>query len=131
LAKKHKIHLDGGSDLKSDLWGNSCSHQKINTSKLNQFALRAEEHSDNKHSIIKIRSRLLKNGKGCKPVTELYEWPTSITDSDLKKILLKMKQSFGCGGTVKDKRIELQGDKCAEADQHLSKEGYKLIRSGG
>ncbi len=131
MAKKDKVNLGGGPDLKTDLWGNLYIPQKISKDKLEQFVPSIEGHSGNKFPIIKIRSRLLKNGKGGKPVTELYEWPINITETHLKKILLEMKQSFGCGGTVKDKRIELQGDKLAQAAQHLSREGYKLIHSGG
>lgn len=131
MAKKDKVNLDGGPDLETDLWGNLCSPQKISKDNLEQFTPSIEGRSENNFPITKIRIRLLKNGKGGKPVTELYEWPINITETDLKKILLDMKQSFGCGGTVKDKRIELQGDQLAQADQHLSREGYKLIRSGG
>ena len=76
---------------------------------------------------------LLKSGRGLKPVTEIYEWPNHITESDLRAILLKMKQSFGCGGTIKatSMSIELQGDRFYQSMDYLNELGYLLIRSGG
>ena len=37
-----------------------------------------------------------------------------------------MKKSLGCGGTVKEGRLEIQGDKKLRAAQMLEKEGYKV-----
>ena len=79
----------------------------------------------------KIRGRLLKSGKGANPVTELYEWPTHLSPLDLRKLLSMLKKSLGCGGTLKDKVIEVQGDKIDQVTGLLAEHGFILIRSGG
>jgi translation initiation factor 1 (eIF-1/SUI1) len=128
MSKKgKKVQVSGENNLKVDLWGN-----------LSQGDV-SSENSPLKSSFEKlskryrIKGRLLKSGKGLKPVTEIYEWPTHMTKSDLNAILLKMKQSFGCGGTIKasNKSIELQGDKFNQSESYLKELGFTLIRSGG
>ena len=128
MSKKgKKVQVSGENNLKVDLWGN-----------LSQGDV-SSENSPLKSSFEKlskryrIKGRLLKSGKGLKPVTEIYEWPTHMSKSDLNAILLKMKQSFGCGGTIKasNKSIELQGDKFNQSESYLKELGFTLIRSGG
>ncbi|MGI6589336.1 MAG: stress response translation initiation inhibitor YciH [Candidatus Iainarchaeum sp.] len=57
-----------------------------------------------------------------------------IDDSEVVKDLGKeMKQKFACGGTVKDKEIELQGKHKERVVEFLIKKGYKkeLIETRG
>jgi translation initiation factor 1 len=37
-----------------------------------------------------------------------------------------MKKALGCGGTIKEGHLEIQGDKKLRAAQILEKEGYKV-----
>ena len=129
MAKKEKkVQLSGNHDLKVDLWGNpSQGEATTKGSPLEKFS------NKNLTKRYRIKGRLLKSGKGLKPVTEIYEWPAHMTKNDLNIILLKMKQSFGCGGTIKatNMSIELQGDKFNQSADYLNELGYSLIRSGG
>jgi len=128
MAKKSKkVQISGENDLKVDLWGNISLGQSI--SKNNSLEISSEKSSKR----YRIKGRLLKSGKGLKPVTEIYEWPSHITQTELNKILLKMKQLFGCGGTVKasNRSLELQGDKFNQSEIYLKELGFILIRSGG
>ena len=129
MAKKEKkVKVSGNNDLKVDLWGNlSQGEATTKGSPLEKFS------NKNLTKRYRIKGRLLKSGKGLKPVTEIYEWPTHMTKNDLNIILLKMKQSFGCGGTIKatTMSIELQGDKFNQSADYLNELGYTLIRSGG
>ena len=129
MAKKEKkIQVSGNDELKVDLWGNLSLGEA--TTKGTSIKKSSNENFKKRY---RIKGRLLKNGKGLKPVTEIYEWPKHVTKSDLKAILLKMKQSFGCGGTIKASTmaIELQGDKFNQSSDYLNELGYTLIRSGG
>lgn len=128
MAKKSKkVQISGENDLKVDLWGNISLGQS--TSKNNSLEIPSEKSPKR----FRIKGRLLKSGKGLKPVTEIYEWPSHITQTELNKILLKMKQLFGCGGTVKasNRSLELQGDKFNQSEIYLKELGFILIRSGG
>ena len=44
---------------------------------------------------------------------------------DVKSLLKKFKKKLACGGTYKDKRIELQGNHIAKVKQILLSEGFK------
>ena len=128
MSKKgKKVQVSGENDLKVDLWGNLSQGDVSSENSL----LKSSFEKPSKR--YRIKGRLLKSGKGLKPVTEIYEWPTHMSKSDLNAILLKMKQSFGCGGTIKasNKSIELQGDKFSQSESYLKELGFTLIRSGG
>lgn len=70
-----------------------------------------------------VRVRFIKNAKGS-GVTAVEKLP--LHPQGKEELLKKMKKSFGCGGAVKEGRLELQGDKKAQAAQVLQKEGYKV-----
>lgn len=128
MSKKgKKVQVSGENNLKVDLWGNLSQGDVSSENSL----LKSSFEKPSKR--YRIKGRLLKSGKGLKPVTEIYEWPTHMSKSDLNAILLKMKQSFGCGGTIKasNKSIELQGDKFSQSESYLKELGFTLIRSGG
>ena len=129
MAKKEKkVQVSGNDDLKVDLWGNLS----LGEASTKGTSIKKSSNENSKKPYL-IKGRLLKSGKALKPVTEIYEWPTHVTKSDLNAILLKMKQSFGCGGTIKatTMSIELQGDKFNQSADYLNELGYTLIRSGG
>ena len=125
--KGKKVQVSGENNFKVDLWGNLI-HGDVSyeNSTLNSSFEKTQKR-------YRIKGRLLKSGKGLKPVTEIYEWPTHISKNDLNAILLKMKKTFGCGGTIKayNKSMELQGDKFDQSESYLKKLGFTLIRSGG
>lgn len=65
-------------------------------------------------------------GSGVTRVERLIMHPT------LKEQLLsQLKKRLGCGGTVKDGSLELQGDRRDVVETELLKQGYKVKRIGG
>lgn len=70
-----------------------------------------------------VRVRFLRNAKGS-GMTVVERLP--LHPQGKEDLLKKMKKSLGCGGTVKEGRLEIQGDKKAPAAQMLEKEGYKV-----
>lgn len=65
-------------------------------------------------------------GSGVTKIEKLIMHPT------LKEELLsKFKKRFGCGGTVKDGVLELQGDRRDAVEAELVGQGYKVKRTGG
>ena len=64
-------------------------------------------------------------------MTTLKEFPTHIPLVELEKMTKGMKQSFACGGVLKGRVIELQGDVCDQVIAALRERGYKPVRAGG
>jgi predicted translation initiation factor SUI1 len=68
-------------------------------------------------------------GRRGKGVTTVFDVP--LNESGLLELAAKLKQRCGTGGTVKDGRIEIQGDQRERVVAELEKLGYKVKRVGG
>ncbi len=68
-------------------------------------------------------------GRGGKGVTIISDLP--LNESDLAELATKLKNKLGTGGTVKDKKIEIQGDHRDRICQELEGMGYRAKRVGG
>jgi protein-tyrosine phosphatase len=67
-----------------------------------------------------------RRGKGVTTVFDL-----SVDEAGLRDLAATLKQRCGTGGTVKDGRIEIQGDQRERIVTELEKLGYKVKRVGG
>ncbi|HIF9113902.1 TPA: stress response translation initiation inhibitor YciH [Photobacterium damselae] len=67
-----------------------------------------------------------RKGKGVCVVTGL-----DVEDTQLKLIAAELKKVCGCGGSVKDRAIEIQGDKRDVIKTALEKKGYTVKLAGG
>jgi len=68
-------------------------------------------------------------GRRGKGVTTVFDVP--LDDDGVKNLAAILKQRCGTGGTVKDGRIEIQGDQRERIVAELEKLGYKVKRVGG
>jgi len=68
-------------------------------------------------------------GRGGKGVTLLFDLPFSLTQA--QELFVTLKNKCGTGGTVKDGRIEIQGDQRERIAQVLENMGYRVKRVGG
>ena len=68
-------------------------------------------------------------GRRGKGVTTVFDVP--LDENGLKELAAVLKQRCGTGGTVKDGRIEIQGDQRERIVAELEKLGYKVNRVGG
>src|SRR5437588_1025708 len=68
-------------------------------------------------------------GRRGKGVTTLFDLP--LDDDGVQELTALLKQRCGTGGTVKDGRIEIQGDQRERIVAELEKLGYKVKRVGG
>jgi predicted translation initiation factor SUI1 len=68
-------------------------------------------------------------GRRGKGVTTVFDVP--LEESGLQELAATLKQRCGTGGTVKDGRIEIQGDQRERIVAELEKLGYKVKRVGG
>jgi translation initiation factor 1 len=68
-------------------------------------------------------------GRRGKGVTTVWDLPLDI--AGVRDLAAALKQRCGTGGTVKDGKIEIQGDHRDRITAELEKLGYKVKRSGG
>lgn len=68
-------------------------------------------------------------GRRGKGVTTVFDLP--LDETGLRELAGTLKQRCGTGGTVKDGRIEIQGDQRERIVAELEKLGYKVKRVGG
>ena len=67
-----------------------------------------------------------RKGKGVSIITGL-----DLEDAALKLLAAELKKVCGCGGSVKDGDIEIQGDAREKIKAVLEKKGYTVKLSGG
>ncbi len=68
-------------------------------------------------------------GRRGKGVTTVFDVP--LDESGLRELAATLKQRCGTGGTVKDGRIEIQGDQRERIVAELERLGYRVKRVGG
>lgn len=68
-------------------------------------------------------------GRGGKGVTVISDLP--LNENGLAELATKLKSRLGTGGTVKDGRIEIQGDQRDRIVAELEGLGYRVKRAGG
>lgn len=73
-------------------------------------------------------SRETKGRKG-KGVTLISGLP--LDEAAIQALAKQLKQRCGCGGTVKDGIIEIQGDHRTVLIEELQKQGYRVKQAGG
>lgn len=70
-----------------------------------------------------------RKGRGGKTVTVVSD--LQLKPADLKELGKVLRQACGTGGTVKDGRIEIQGDHRERVAEELRRLGYKVKFVGG
>lgn len=75
-----------------------------------------------------LKIQASRKGRKGKTVTVISEFQT--TEENLNQLLKQLKTQCGCGGTIKDNTIEIQGDHREKIMQLLLQSGYKAKISG-
>jgi translation initiation factor 1 len=68
-------------------------------------------------------------GRGGKGVTIITDLP--LDEDSLMELATKLKNKLGTGGTVKDGKIEIQGDQRDRIVQEFEGMGYRAKKAGG
>lgn len=79
----------------------------------------------------RVEIRREKAGRGGKTVTTLRGFPSHIPLKTLETMVFELKKQCACGGTLKNRVIELQGDVCEKVCEVLNARGYQAVRAGG
>jgi len=64
--------------------------------------------------------------RGGKTVTVIKDFASHLPLSVIETIAKRVRSACGCGGTVKDRRIEIQGDQPAKIRAVLEGEGFQV-----
>ncbi|MEO7933780.1 MAG: translation initiation factor [Chthoniobacterales bacterium] len=64
--------------------------------------------------------------RGGKTVVVVQDFATHLPASVIERVAKKLRAACGCGGTVKDRRIEIQGDQVAKIRMLLESEGFQV-----
>jgi predicted translation initiation factor SUI1 len=89
--------------------------------------LKAKKKTSGKAAVVRVgRETKGRRGKG---VTTVSDVP--MDEAGLLELAAKLKQRCGTGGTVKDGRIEIQGDQRERLVALLEGMGYRVKRTGG
>jgi len=88
---------------------------------------RSEPPAPSKSTVVRVgRETKGRRGKG---VTIISDLP--LNENGLTELATKLKTRLGTGGTVKDGRIEIQGDHRDRVVAELEGLGYRVKRAGG
>lgn len=79
----------------------------------------------------RVEVRREKAGRGGKTVTTVRSFPSDIPLKTLETTVFELKKQCACGGTLKGRVIELQGDVCQKVCCSLKSRGYQAVRAGG
>jgi translation initiation factor 1 len=88
---------------------------------------RKEPSAPSKSTVIRVGRET--KGRGGKGVTIISDLP--LDEHGLTELATKLKTRLGTGGTVKDGRIEIQGDHRDRIVAELEGMGYRAKRAGG
>lgn len=79
----------------------------------------------------RVELRREKSGRGGKTVTTLSGFATHLSLAELDQLTFDLKKSCACGGTLKGRTIELQGDVRDRVFLELEQFGFQPVRAGG
>lgn len=128
MNSNHKIPTEGGQGLGQNPFG------ALSGAGLPAAAGRPIENPKSKIENSRNRGRVdIKRttaGRGGKTVT-LVTGFVGIGRPEKESLAKKMRNACGCGGTVKDGDIEIQGDQREKIAQILSDAGFRPVFAGG
>ena len=64
--------------------------------------------------------------RGGRTVIVVHDFATHLPQSVIETVAKKMRQACGCGGTVRERTIEIQGDQPAKIRALLEAEGFQV-----
>jgi translation initiation factor 1 len=128
-AEEGKIPTGGGSSLGQNPFGalSSAGLPVAPASVLAQAAAKAPPPAKNRG---RVDIRREKEGRGGKTVTVVTGF-IGIGQPEKEQLAKKMRAACGCGGTVKDGQIEIQGDQRETIAKILLAAGFRPVFAGG
>ena len=85
-----------------------------------------EEKSEPPRKNGRVVLRREKARRGGKTVVVVYDFEPQISDEAIEEFARKARQSCGCGGTVREREIELQGDNAPKVRAYFESAGFRV-----
>jgi len=130
MSSTDKVSTDGGQSLGQNpfgaLSGLGLPAASPSTSTPKPAAAAAKPEKNRGRVDIKRTTA----GRGGKTVTIVTGF-TGIGLPEKESLAKKMRNACGCGGTVKDGEIEIQGDQREKIAQILTEAGFRPVFAGG
>jgi len=132
MAKNKKIATDGQHRAVASNPFAALSKEGLPSAKEPTTAANSEPAKAVRKHRGRVDVQREKSGRGGKWVTVAKgEGFLHTAPSELEKILKQWKNQLGCGGTLKGKILEIQGDQRAFVTRELTKMGYRVVLTGG
>ena len=130
MSKKHKIRTTSDDALDANPF-TALDRSGLPKGKMKPPVTLPEHKSVKEKSKGRVEVRREKAGRGGKTVTTLKDFPSHIPLNTLEAITFELKKTCACGGTLKGRVVELQGDVCDRVSAELKLRGYQVVRAGG
>ena len=128
MSVDNKIPTDGGQSLDNNPFGAlSGAGLPVAPQSVIQQAAKKEAPARNRGRVDIKRTTA---GRGGKTVTIVTGF-TGIGLPEKESLAKKMRNACGCGGTVKDGVIEIQGDQREKIAAILTEAGFRPVFAGG
>lgn len=79
----------------------------------------------------RLHIRKEKAQRGGKTVTVVFGFNEAVSDERIEELARHLRNACGCGGTVKDGEIEIQGDQREKIAAILTEAGFRPVFAGG
>ena len=130
MSKKHKIRTVGDDALGANPF-TALDRSGLPNGEMKSEVTLPEQKSVTEKSKGRVEVRREKAGRGGKTVTTLKDFPSHIASNTLEAMTFELKKTCACGGTLKGRVVELQGDVCDRVSAELKLRGYQAVRAGG
>lgn len=128
---KKRIETDGGDALGANPFGGLSAKGLPDPAPGEPKEKPGPEKSKKRIQKGRVELRREKSGRGGKTVTTLSAFATHLSRSQLEQLAFDLKKACACGGTRKERSIELQGDVRERVFVELEARGYQPVRAGG
>ncbi len=132
MKEKPRIPVDGGQALTQNPFeglqlDGLPEAPASDTNEINQQTSKRRQPNKNRGRVDIIRQTAHRGGKTVTVVSGFV----GISEAEKEQLAKQMQKHCGTGGTVKEGRIEIQGDRRPEIAQILTQAGFRPVFAGG
>jgi len=125
--RSSKISTDGGNDLRMNAFGGLDGVGLPDSRKPSCHPVASAKKA--RKGRVEVRRE--KSGRGGKTVTTLSAFTTGLSENELNELTRDLKKKLACGGALKGRVIELQGDRTETVVEILEAKCFQPVRAGG